>query len=392
MSKTPKSSEQSNSQEKSTANSIFNHSNFLSLFLLFLKAVGLTFLFLLLFFLLSLGLAGWWGWRQLSTFTSVAGITPTALFETVQQGLMTNPKHLNNTTIFLILGVDSLPTRTTSAPLTDTMILASINTTKNTVTTLALPRDLWSPEYQTRINALYAYGQQRDPVNPSAFPTQVVSELTALPVHYTVVLSLEQLATLIDLLGGIEMVVPQAFVDHRFPRSDVDVSVVTDPDLLYETVTFEVGLQSMDGQRALQYIRSRYSQDDQGTDGARSARQQQVIQALLSRIVSPQTVSNPTTLGKLYAFYSDQFAAQLPITEMIGLTRQLLANDAMLNFTSRQLTKYPETPSAALYHPPVNQYQGQWVYAIRDLKQFQTEVRSLLTPAAEELPTTTTQP
>ena len=42
----------------------------------------------------------------------------------------------------------------------------------------------------------------------------------------------------------------------------------------------------MDGKTALKFVRSRHSAGDEGTDFARSARQQQVIEALGNKILS----------------------------------------------------------------------------------------------------------
>ena len=50
-----------------------------------------------------------------------------------------------------------------------------------------------------------------------------------------------------------------------------------------ETVVFTEGEETMTGEQALKYMRSRKSGSDQGTDLARGQRQQQVLEALVKR-------------------------------------------------------------------------------------------------------------
>jgi polyisoprenyl-teichoic acid--peptidoglycan teichoic acid transferase len=45
--------------------------------------------------------------------------------------------------------------------LSDTMIFASINQLKNKVVLISLPRDLWSPDLDNKINVAYADGESK---------------------------------------------------------------------------------------------------------------------------------------------------------------------------------------------------------------------------------------
>ncbi|HEX7017966.1 MAG TPA: LCP family protein, partial [Patescibacteria group bacterium] len=291
---------------------------------IFLKTILLTLLFLGLFIFLTLTSLSIFAYRQLLTFTSTAGITPPELFSTIRSGLAASPTHTNNHKNILLLGVDALETRGTSQPLTDTMIIASLDLKSGHVRTISLPRDLWSAEYQTKINALYFYGQERNPNEPAAFPTEVIQELTGVQLHHTLVLSMEQVGLLIDLIGGIEVEVPQSFTDPQFPRPEVDVTVERDPAKLYQTVSFEQGTEHMTGERALQFIRSRHAEGEEGSDVARSHRQQLVIQSLMRSLLDKKLLANPEKLGQLYRFYQENFAAALPMTEAIATAKTLV--------------------------------------------------------------------
>jgi anionic cell wall polymer biosynthesis LytR-Cps2A-Psr (LCP) family protein len=73
---------------------------------------------------------------------------------------------------------------------------------------------------------------------------------------------------------------------------------------VYETVHFDAGLQHMDGVRALMYARSRHAEGAEGSDFARSRRQQIIIVALKDRFTHPAewaTVSRVTSLPKLFS-------------------------------------------------------------------------------------------
>jgi hypothetical protein len=80
---------------------------------------------------------------------------------------------------------------------------------------------------------------------------------------------------LIDSMGGLDINVERAFVDNEYPRNDndqIDAGVMT--------IKFEAGMQHMDGERAIQFARSRKSKGLEEGDPARSRRQMKVIAAI----------------------------------------------------------------------------------------------------------------
>lgn len=357
--------------------------------LIFLKAVVFTALFLLLFFVISgagvflLARSHW------IRFSETSGLTWKEARGLIQSGLQATPRSQDGYVLFLLLGTDSLQSRGDIPPLTDTMMTVSLDLESGSIVTLPIPRDTWSDAYQTKLNALYSYGFERYPDEPERFPTEVLEEMLGVSIQHTVVISLEELQTLINLLDGIEVEVPTSFVDDRFPLPEVDMTTETDPDKLYKTVTFEAGKQIMSGETALEYIRSRKSEDDQGTDLARSSRQQDVITALVEKLRARSTLTNPEMMGRLYAFYDSKYADVLEPTEIIALGRTLFPIRNSISLSSATLPTYDETlddtsasVSAVLVHPPVDpgSYQGQWVYIPSSKEMLQTTAQNLLTP------------
>lgn len=347
-----------------------------------LLGFGLSWLIVLVMLILTLVamIIGGYFWLtpRIAAFTKASQTTVSEALVTGYVGWTTAPEQTNERTTILVLGLDSLATRGDAPALTDTMMLITVNHSNGQIKTVSLPRDTWSETYSTRLNALYFYGQERDPAHPEDFPTQVLSELTGIPIHHTIVISLEQLAELIDLVGGVNVNVTEGFIDPLFPRTDVDVTVERDPAKLYETIEFVAGEQHMTGERALKFIRSRKSQGDTGTDTARTGRQQQVIEALLSTMTKSTTLRNPELVGRLYHYYQTTFAKYLPMTEAVGIARSLYPQREHITFSGQALSFFPEDPAGVLFHPDPKLYNGQWLYVIPNLDQFRTEIKQKL--------------
>src|SRR5262249_20710872 len=84
---------------------------------------------------------------------------------------------------------------------------------------------------------------------------------------------------LVDALGGVDITVPTAFT-ARYPAND-DPTI--DPS--WKIVRFAAGPQHMGGEHAIEYARARYVLEplSEGSAFARSARQQLLVRAILSR-------------------------------------------------------------------------------------------------------------
>lgn len=308
-------------------------------------------------------------------FVTAAQISRSDFFTQIQTALRQSPEQTDGRVNVLVLGTDSLANRAGDPVLTDTMMLMSVNLDTGELRTLSLPRDLWSKEYQTKINALYHYGTERYPQSPEDFSTQVIESMTGVVLHHTLVVSMDSVAALIDTLGGVDVEVKMGFVDTQFPRTNVDIRRETDPNVLYETVEFITGSEHMSGDRALKFMRSRKSADmSQGTDDARSQRQQQLIAAVIQKISDPQIIRKPRLLGELYRWYSENFEQQLPISEVLSLANQLRTKLTALSFSPAQLSIETEESPGVIVHPPVEKYQ-QWVYEVNDTEMFQQEIR-----------------
>jgi LCP family protein required for cell wall assembly len=329
---------------------------------LLIKAVFFTMAIVVFLIVITILAAGWWVHTQIKTFENNAGVTRTQLLSTVRDNWGIAPVQTNNHILFLILGLDTVKNKPNQQPLSDTLLLANVNLATSQISLLPLPRDTWSAEYQTKVNALYYYGLEKYPTQPEQFPKEVISQLVGLPIEHTIVVSLEDLVALVDLVGGIQVDVPEAFTDSQFPREDVDLTTAKPSDL-YETISFPAGSQHMDGTTASKYIRSRKSAGESGNDVSRGNRQEQILNALLTKILSTEVITNPVLLGKLYAFYEAKFAKSVPFSELVKIMSTLSNNSQTPTLTTGTLsTSLTDSKNPVLTHPNPALYGNQWVF------------------------------
>lgn len=218
--------------------------------------------------------------------------------------------------------------------LTDTIILASLDTEKNLVSMLSIPRDLAYPlgnaQFQ-KINAVNAYAEEASPGEGASEAAHAIGKLFGVSVHHVVKVDFSGFVKFIDALGGLDITVERAFTDSSYPTWDEQ----------WQTVTFAAGEQHMDGARALQYVRSRHGTNGEGTDFARNRRQQIVLAAVRDKLLSLGTLANPNKIAQLWGIVSSHVQTDLTpweIVKLAGRSRDIQP-DAI---TMRVLTDDPE--------------------------------------------------
>ena len=127
-----------------------------------------------------------------------------------------------------------------------------------------------------------------DPVAGGDAVAQKVSLVTGLDIKYWMTINFAGFRDFINAIGGVDVHVPDAF-KANYPGND-DPTI----DASWKKVHFTKGLQHMDGETAIEYARARYVIDNpaEGTDFARSARQQLIMKAALSKIKDWHTWPN----------------------------------------------------------------------------------------------------
>lgn len=175
------------------------------------------------------------------------------------------------------------------AYLTDSMEIISIIPSSHHTTLISVPRDLWvqippnSGQY-AKLNYAYVYGSNNgvNPVGGGTMAAQKISTITGLDVKYWVTINFAGFETFINAIGGVEVCVPDSF-SSLYPAND-------DPNInaSWITIHFTKGCQHMDGKTAIEYSRAREAINDpaEGSDFARSKRQQLVMQAAIGKLRS----------------------------------------------------------------------------------------------------------
>ena len=183
----------------------------------------------------------------------------------------------------LFLGMSGVPH---PAPfLTDTIILMSIKPSTHQLGLLSLPRDLLVKTAnggQTKINSLYLMNK-KDP----ALAMEKVSEITGQPIDYYFTFDIGGVETIVDTLGGLNVLVPEDVNDPAFPSDNGGT----------EKFSVEKGWRYFDGATVQKYLRTRHSQ---GGDFARMRQQQAVVEALRKKIFGMHMLYDFPTLFSLY--------------------------------------------------------------------------------------------
>ena len=203
--------------------------------------------------------------------------------------------------------------------LTDTIILASLKPSEKKVSLVSIPRDLAIPVENMgwqKINSINAFAEAKNPGSGGLALSQTVSDIFQTPIDYYLTLDFAGFEKIIDDLGGIKVNVENPFDDYRYPILGNEDAPW---DQRWEHLHVEKGEQIMSGSLALKYVRSRHASGAEGSDFARSRRQQKVLEAVKEKVMSLSTIFNPSLIYKIIKDVNDNYSTNLKIWEMVKL-------------------------------------------------------------------------
>ncbi len=215
------------------------------------------------------------------------------------------------------------------AYLTDSIMVLTLDQQTKKAAMISVPRDIWVkvPYSSTtgafnKLNAAYAIG-----VDDESFPNKgseykgaagggslastVVGGILGMKIDYWAAVDFHAFRSVVDALGGVDVNVEKTFTDPLYPRND-DPTI----DASWMTIRFNAGPQHMNGERAIEYARSRHSLED-GTDFGRSRRQQLLLLAIKSKAISPEGATK--VFGLMDALSSD-FKTNMNIGQIRALS------------------------------------------------------------------------
>ncbi|MBA3309598.1 MAG: LCP family protein [Nocardioidaceae bacterium] len=168
---------------------------------------------------------------------------------------------------------------TQGAHLSDTIILVHIPADRQSVQLVSIPRDTWtkiegypSDNGRAKINAAFSYGGP-------ALAVKTVEGLTGITIDHLAIIDWVGFKDLTTALGGVRVYIPETFEDES------------------QNVTWKKGWETLEGEVALQYVRTRYGLDD--GDFGRIARQQNFMRATMAKLLSGGTTRNPVQIYKV---------------------------------------------------------------------------------------------
>ncbi len=207
-----------------------------------------------------------------------------------------------------LLGSDTSPDRREEGeiPLSDTIIIVSIDPASKQVGLLSIPRDLLVTipgVGKDKINAAYSSGELSKVTGPGLVEATLEYNF-GIPIHYFAEVDFEGFKKIIDTVGGITLDVPAPIKDDLYPGEKFN----------YTRVYFHTGLQHVNGQMALRYVRTRH--DD--NDFARGERQQQLLRALREQAVDLNLISKAP---ELMAALGDTVRTDLQPLDMLKLAK-----------------------------------------------------------------------
>jgi len=197
----------------------------------------------------------------------------------------------------LLLGIDARQGETMAR--SDSIILASYDPKSKQVALLSIPRD-------TRVNIP---GHGFDKINSASvyggpeLSTKVVSSLLGVPIKYYVLTNFSGFKDIVDALGGVTLDVDQNMY-HEDEEEDLGINL-------------KKGVQRLDGEKALQYVRYR---DYQFGDIDRTKYQQKFLMALAKEMLQPSTIPK---LPKLVTEINKYVKTNMGVSEMIKMASAL---------------------------------------------------------------------
>ncbi len=198
--------------------------------------------------------------------------------------------------------------------LTDTIIIASIQPSTGNVALISVPRDLGVkiPKVgMQKINHANHYGEMQKSDWGGAFATKIIEDTFDLDIPYYVRVDFQAFEDIINEVGGVTIDVDRSFTDTEYPAGVNK----------YQVVSFKKGIERMDGKRALTFARSRHGNNGEGSDFARSKRQQKILLALKEKMFSFETLTNPLRIKRVMDAVEKHMTTNMSFAEIMSFVR-----------------------------------------------------------------------
>jgi LCP family protein required for cell wall assembly len=241
----------------------------------------------------------------------------------------------------LVVGVDRRPEGGDQN--SDVIIIAQLDLIDKELRGVSIPRDLLVEIPGIgfdKINSAYNYGVVANPDDPAAGVSMLRDTIEynfGIPIDHYVMIDFDGFVKVVDSVGGIEVFVPEDLYDPEYPTIDYGT----------EEIFFPAGMNQMDGETALKYVRTRHQDSDDG----RRERQIDVILAILEKGKSLGSISR---IDDLIFALGDSAQTSLDLEQQLLLARLALQMDES-NITLQTL-------APPLIWAGTLETTGAWVY------------------------------
>lgn len=195
---------------------------------------------------------------------------------------------------------------------TDTMIFVSVDTKTNSVEAISIPRDTYFPTPgktragQAKLNAVYGF---KDVGGPEGV-RDAISRMLGAKIDYYVVVDYDGVKEIVDLIGGVEVDVPfRMKYDDPYSKPPLHID-------------FQPGVQVIDGDQAMAYLRFRKNNDGthSGGDIKRMERQQEFLKSAAKSAIQ---IKLPYIVARSLSYVE----TDIPLTKGIILATAMIGTD-----------------------------------------------------------------
>ncbi|MED3689467.1 LCP family protein [Peribacillus butanolivorans] len=227
----------------------------------------------------------------------------------------------------LFIGIDDSDDRDLKGnSRSDALMLATFNKDQKSIKLLSIPRDSYvyvpAKGVTTKINSAHAAG------GPKA-TMDTVEELFDIPVDYYVRMNFNAFIDVVDSLDGIEVDVPYEIneLDSHDKKNAIHL---------------EEGLQTVDGEEALAFARTR----KKDSDIQRGERQQEVLKAIMTKATSAGAL---TKYSGVMEAVGDNMTTNLQFSQIKGFLKYITSDNG-LNLESVKLEGQDLTINGTYYY------------------------------------------
>ncbi|MPQ23921.1 LCP family protein [Bacillus paralicheniformis] len=218
-------------------------------------------LFFIALILTATAAVGGYAYYKVANASKDAQVTLSRGEQSVKRIKEFNPKKDNFS--ILLMGIDARPGQSMDKERSDAMVLATFNRKDKSVKLLSIPRDSYVniPGHGfDKITHAHSLGG-RD------LSTETVENLLDIPVDYVMEANFSAFKEVVDELGGVPITIKEDYIVRQIKKDTKG------------KVNLQTGEQTLDGEEALAYVRTRKAD----TDLKRGERQMEVIKSIINK-------------------------------------------------------------------------------------------------------------